>query len=274
MIFGAITNSWQRHLSAQSLAVLVEQARQRGARHIELRATCLGDCETGEGDAWRPVLPNLQALVDGFPDLSFNLAVPVPCLTETIDAQGRHFQAALAGAACVGRQRPHLRIVDGSPFDRPWERPEDLPAAAMGLVEMAREAMRHGTMLSIENVGQPLRSMALLVREVRSRLAAGEGPNLGLCLDLTNQVRAYPNSDPLSELAQIPPDMITMMHIKQTRDLKPYPTVDTGDLDCLRMMRVLEEKSYEGPLVFEIPPHAHALENLTASFAFVQSGSA
>jgi hypothetical protein len=273
MLFGAITNSWQRQLSAQSLTALVEQARQRGARHIELRATYLGDCETGEGDAWRPVLPNLQALVDQFLALSFNLAVPVPCLTQTIDAQGKYYQTALAGAACVGRERPHLRIVDGSPFESPWEGPDDLPAAAMGLVDMAREAARHQTILSIENVGQPLRSMALLVREVRTRLTAEEGHNLGLCLDLTNQLRAYPDSDPLSELAQVPLEMIKMMHIKQTRDLRPYPTVDRGDLDCRRLLRILEEKSYEGPLVFEIPPHAHVLENLTASFAFVQSGS-
>ena len=274
MIFGAITNSWQRQLSTRALTTLVAAAQQRGARHIELRATCLGDCETGDGNDWRPLLPNLQDLVEQFPDLSFNLAVPVPCLTKSVDPQGEFVQAALAGALCVSRQRPHLRIVDGSHFDQPWETPEHIPSAALGVVDLAREAARQGVILSIENVGQPLRSMAMLVRETRAGLAAAEGAGVGLCLDLTNQLRAYPDSTPLGELAAISPDMITMMHIKQTRDYKPYPTVDTGDLDCLRMLEILERMPYEGPLVFEIPPHAQVLENLTASFAFVRSGAA
>ncbi len=75
IIFGAISNSWQCQLSTQSLATLVAEAQQRGARHIELRATCLGDCETGEGADWRPVLPNLQALVEAFPHLTFSTVV-------------------------------------------------------------------------------------------------------------------------------------------------------------------------------------------------------
>jgi sugar phosphate isomerase/epimerase len=269
IIFGAITNSWQRQLSTQPLATLVAEALQRGARHIELRATCLGDCETGEGADWRPVLPNLQALVDAFADLTFNLAVPVPCLTESVDPQGAFFQAALAGAICVNRQQPHLRIVDGGHFDAPWETPDDIPAIALGIADLAREAVRQGVILSIENVAQPLRSMALLVQQARARLSGEEADKLGLCLDLTNQLRAYPDSNPLSELAAISPDLIKMMHIKQTRELRPYPTVDSGDLDCRQLLRVLHNMPYEGPLVFEIPPHDQALENLSTSFAFV-----
>ena len=64
MIFGAITNSWKIQLNDTDLADLVSDAKTRGAKHIELRQTCLGDCESGEGDNWRPVLPRLQALVD------------------------------------------------------------------------------------------------------------------------------------------------------------------------------------------------------------------
>lgn len=267
--FGAITNSWQRQLSTRPLPTLVAEAQKRGARHIELRATCLGDCETGTGADWRPVLPNLQALVDTFPDLTFNLAVPVPCLTEAVDPQGDFFQAALAGAICVGRQQPHLRIVDGARFEQPWETSDDIPAVALGLADLTREATRQGVMLSIENVSQPLRSMALLVQQAGTRLSAAEADRLGLCLDLTNQLRAYPDSNPIAELAEISPAMIKMMHIKQTRELRPYPTVDTGDLDCRHMLRVLYDMPYEGPLVFEIPPHEQALENLSRSFAFV-----
>ena len=83
MIFGAITNSWRQQLDGQELAVLVKEAQSRGARHIELRQTCLGQCEQGEGEHWRPVLSRLEDLVQAFPALSFDLAMAWPCLTRT-----------------------------------------------------------------------------------------------------------------------------------------------------------------------------------------------
>ena len=82
MKFGAITNSWRNLLDDQDLSSLVEAAKSKGAKHIELRQTCLGDCETGEGEEWRPVMSGLQALVDKFPDLSFDLAMALPFLTQ------------------------------------------------------------------------------------------------------------------------------------------------------------------------------------------------
>ena len=75
MNFGAITNSWRQHLANQDLASLITEAQNRGSRHIELRQTCLGDCEVGEGDEWRPVLSGLKAVVDQFPEMSFDLAM-------------------------------------------------------------------------------------------------------------------------------------------------------------------------------------------------------
>ena len=59
MIFGAITNSWRHQLQTTDLKDLVAKAEVSGARHIELRQTCLGDYETGEGDEWRPVVTRL-----------------------------------------------------------------------------------------------------------------------------------------------------------------------------------------------------------------------
>src|SRR5438093_11019921 len=102
MIFGAITNSWRRQLNSEDLAVLVQEAQTRGARHIELRQTCLGQCESGEGEHWRPVLSRLEALVQAFPGLSFDLAMAWPCLTSTTDPSGEQFQVALLGAKLVG----------------------------------------------------------------------------------------------------------------------------------------------------------------------------
>ena len=271
MNFGAITNSWKLQLDDTDLGTLVSGAKTRGATHIELRQTCLGDCESGEGEDWRPVLPRLQALVDSFPDLAFDLAMAWPCLSQKTDPGGEQFQAALEAAKVVGRDTPHLRIVDPSLFDQAWEQPEDIPEEAMGVTELAREAASQGVILSMENSGQPIRSMALLVREVRNKLSDEEGAYLGLCPDATNQLRRFPESDPLAELDAVPLDMLKIVHFKQARDGLAHHTVDTGDLDCLRMLRILEAKNYQGPAIMEIPPHEQVLENLSASFAFLRT---
>jgi hypothetical protein len=54
MIFGAITNSWRQQLADSDLAELVREAQHRGSRHIELRQTCLGEYESGEGASGAP----------------------------------------------------------------------------------------------------------------------------------------------------------------------------------------------------------------------------
>jgi len=271
MIFGAITNSWRLQLDGEDLAVLVKEAQTRGARHIELRQTCLGQCESGEGEDWRPVLSRLEALVQAFPGLSFDLAMAWPCLTSTTDPSGEQFQAALLGAKLVGRQTPHLRIVDPASFDHPWERSEDIPREALGVADLAREAARQGIILSMENSGQPIRSMALLVREARARLTPAEGRYLGLCPDPTNQLRRYPDSDPLAELEALPEDVIKIVHFKQARHGRAHPTVDTGDLDCARMMQILEIKGFQGAAIMEIPPDERVFDHLASSFAFLEA---
>ena len=271
MIFGAITNSWRQQLDGHDLAILVKEAQDRGARHIELRQTCLGDCETGQGDDWRPMLEKLQALVDAFPDLSFDLAMAWPCLSRKSDPSGEQFQMALQGARIVGRATPHLRIVDPIRFDRAWESVDQIPAEALGVADLAREAARQGVILSMENSGQPIRSMALLVRQARAHLSDREGLYLGLCPDPANQLRSYPDSDPVAELAALPSDMLKILHIKQARGGKPHPAVDTGDLDCARLLWVLEAKGYRGPAIMEIPPHEMVFDNLSASFAFLEA---
>lgn len=270
MIFGAITNSWRHQLDGHDLISLVKEAQDRGARHIELRQTCLGDCETGQGEEWRPVIPRLRALVDGYPDMSFDLAMAWPCLSKKTDPSEEQFQAALHAAKTVGRTTPHLRIVDSKPFGRAWETADEIPPEALVVSDLAREAARQGMILSMENTGQPIRSMALLVREARHRLSDREGRYLGLCPDPANQLRNYPDSDPVAELARLPVDMLKIVHIKQARAGRPHPTVDTGDLDCARLVRVLQAKGYRGPAILEIPPHDAVFDNLSASLAFLR----
>ena len=132
MIPGAITNSWRLQLADRDLISLIEEAKSKGARHVELRQTCLGDCETGEGADWRPVLPRLQAVVDAFPDMTFDLAMAYPCLTQEAEPAGEQFQAALEAARLVGKDTPHLRMVDPNTTDQPWEQAGQLPEGGPG----------------------------------------------------------------------------------------------------------------------------------------------
>ena len=270
MIFGAITNSWRFQLEDQGLFDLVGQAEAHGARHIELRQTWLGDCESGEGDDWRPSLEGLEAVVRSHRGLTYDLAMAWPCLTRETDPQGEAWQAALAGARLVGGDAPQLRIVDPSAFDAAWESPADIPEAAWGLAGLASEAARQGVILSMENSGQPISSMAMLVAAVREQMPPEYRDFLGLCPDPTNQLRRFPDSEPLKDLDALSLDMLKIVHFKQMRSGEAWPTVDDGDLDCREMRDILSAKGYDGPAIMEIPPHPEVFQNLQASFEYLR----
>ena len=269
MIYGAITNSWRNQLDDADLGDLIAEAQARGSRHVELRQTCLGDAESGAGDGWRPNLEALANVVVRFPNLTFDLAVALPCITTDIDPNGGLYQSQLEAARLVGRGQPHLRTVDPGASDTPWETPADVVAAVDRIVPLAREAARQGVVFSMENSGQPLRAMSLLVQEVRAQLTDAEGQYLGLCPDPANQLRRHPDSHPLDELANLPVDYIKIVHFKQARDGVAIGSVDDGDLDCRAMLRILRGKAYDGPAVMEIPPDDAVFDNLAASFAYL-----
>ena len=273
MIYGAITNSWRLQLESQGLGELVAQAEAAGARHIELRQTCLGDYESGEGDAWRPDTPGLAALAEDFPGLGFNLAMAFPCLSRRSDPRGEQFQAALEAARAVGRSLPHLRLVDPAGPASEWRSAADIPDEALGVADLASEAARQGVILSMENSGQPVRAMALLVERAAASMDPGDAAFLGLCPDPTNQLRSYPRPDPLDDLEALPRDVIKIVHFKQTRGGQPHPSVADGDLDCRRMSAILAAKGYDGPAVMEIPPSPTVFDNLRASFSYLKSPS-
>lgn len=273
MILGAITNSWTHQLESHDLSDLIAEAESRGARHVELRQTCLGGYETGESDGWRPSLERLSKLPAAYPDLGFNLAMVWPCLTQRRDPRGDAFQAALEGAKAVGRSKPQLRVVDPSPFDAPWDVPRDIPDEALGVADLAKEAARHGVVLSIENSGLPVRSLAMLVDVVRAAMQGSEAHYLGLCPDPVNQLLLDSDTDPLDDLEALPLDAMKIVHFKQLRDGRPYRSVDAGDLDCERMVAILQAKGYAGPAIMEIPPGPEAFDNLEASLEFLSEHS-
>ena len=270
MKIGAITNSFGIQIDGDNLVDLVRNARDRGSKHIELRQTFLGDCETGTGDGWRPVICKLRMLVSGFPELSFNLAVALPCLSGEVDPKGEIFQQSLEGARVVGRNSPHLRLVDPAPQDKIWESADDIPSEALHVAALAREAAAKGITLSVENSGQSIGAITMLVEECRKELSEQEGKLLGVCPDPTNQIRRQPDSDALDDLEAMPLDMLKIVHFKQVRDGQPLLDVDDGDLDCARMVRILDAKGYTGPAIFEIPSDENIFENLSNSFAYLK----
>ena len=269
MILGSITNSWTQHLYTTDFPRLVERVRRRGAAHIELRQTCMGQYEEGLGEDWHPATERLARLARTFPLLSFNLAIAYPCLTGGTYPGSSLFQAALEAARTVGPVVPRLRLVDPARFDRAWESLEELPSAVAGVAELAREAARQRVRLFIENAGQPIRSMALVVQKAREELSAEESSYLGLCVDPINSMRADPGSDPIAEIEALPLDDIFMVHFKQTRGGDPHPTVDNGDLDYTRLIRVLEDKGFDGLAVLEIPPEEQVFDNFQTSVEYL-----
>ncbi len=270
MKIGAITNSWGIQIRGDNLPDLVMQARDLGARHIELRQTFLGDFETGEGNDWRPAIEGLRSLADSFPDLSFNLALGVPCLSGGVAPEGPLFQQSLEAARAVGRDAPHLRLVDPTPQEKVWQETGDIPEEALAITDLARVAAAQGITLSLENSGQSVGALTMLVEVCRGQLSSGDGSFLGLCVDPANQIRSQPETDALGDLDSIPADMLKIVHFKQARDGRAIPTVGDGDLDCPRMVRSLESKGYAGPSIFEIPSHENVFDNLFNSFAYIR----
>lgn len=272
MILGAISNSWKLQLANHDLKVLVQEVQTLGVGHIELRQSFLGDYETGEGQAWRPVLQNLAQMAKDFPGLSFNLAIEWACLSPETDLPAAQFQSALQTAKALDAKAPHLRLVDRSAFDAAWTEEKQVPAAALEQVSrLTREASQQGVILSIENVGQTIAAITMLVRMVRDRLPGAVGRFLGICPDPANQLPRFPKSDPVAEIASTPMDFLKIVHFKQTRGGKPHPTIDDGDVDCLGQMRVLQKIGYAGAIVMEIPPHERVMQNLSASFAYLKT---
>ena len=263
MILGAITSSWGEHILTTDLPRLVARARNRGAEHIELRRSYMGQYEEGGGDDWRPAMDKLVRLIRTFPVLTFNLAIEYPWLTGEPDPASAQFQASVEAARALGAVgTPKLRVVDNTRFDSPWERAEEVSSVATGVAGLVRETARHGVRLVVKSTGQPIRGTALVVQEARKLLTTDETPYLGLCVDPILSMEADPGSDPVAEVQDLPLDYIAMFHFKQTRDGQLLHALDDGDLDYKRLLNVLKDKGYDDLAILEVPARDEAFEDL------------
>ncbi len=270
MILGTNTRSWAEHLYTTEMPRMVERARRRGVDHIELCQGYMGQFEEGAGDDWRPSVDKLARLVRTFPLLSFNLAIEFPYISGEPDAASPLFQSSLEAARTLGAATPRLRLVDTSEFDKPWEKVEDIAAIASGVARLAREANGLDVRLCMENSGQPLRAMSLLVEGARAALAPEEAGNLGLCVDPVSSIRSGASSDPDTEMKTLPLDYLSMVHIRQTRDGQPHPSLAEGDIDWSSLVKVLKSKGYSGLAIVEVPPVAESFELLKDSVDYLK----
>ena len=230
-----------------------------------------GSMKRGRATSGVHLKDKLARLARTFPTVTFNLAIEHPCLTREPDPTSCRFQASLEAARAVGTTAPVLRMVDTARFERAWEKAEDLPSTATGIAELAREGARRGVYLAVENAGQPIRSMSLVVREARRAMSSEEAPFLRLCVDPFNSMRADPGSgDPIAEIEALPPDHIGMVHLKQTRSGQPCPSVSDGDLNYPHLLRVLEEKGYRGLAILEIPPDERVFDSFKESVEYLE----
>ena len=270
MKLGAITNSWRNQLPTHDLSDLIQQASNDGAKHIELRQTCLGTYENGEGLDWKLDLDKVGELVNKFSNLTFNLAVASTCLTTKIDPKGDYFQGALAGAKLVNPVNPHLRTVDPNAAVAAWTSADEINEECFQLVELVKEAASQGVIISIENSGLTIGAMHVLVNAVRERLNDNEKEYLGICPDPTNQLRRHKDSNPLAELNELDLNMIKLVHYKQARNGEGITTVDDGDIDCSEMIRVLCHKGYTGIGILEIPSDDNVFDNFKVSVNYLE----
>lgn len=269
MKIGAITNSWGKQISMGNLSDLIRDVRLRGAAHVELRQTFLGDCEIVTESGWHPVIPNLQSLAQNHVGLSFNIALAGPFLSDNHDPVRMLFMDGLAAAKAVGGEEPHLRVVDPAAGINSCRGQYVFKDMVRLVTELAKIAASEGVIFSIENSYHSIGELVTLVAECRRDLPTADGQFLGLCIDPINQLRRRPEVDSLMDLESVPVDMVKIVHFKQLRNGRPFHVVGSGDLDIGKMIGILKDKNYDGIGICEIPSHIFAFENFSTSVSYL-----
>lgn len=263
MLTGIVTNCFQRQLDGGAkLFELIEEAERRGYRAIEVRHGSLGEFADTNG------LPNaakLTVLPERFPDVRFNLAVPVPFLGNEADQRAAMFSAGRwAADAVAGEMPPHLRLVDLATADAAIER--DGTTAVAGRLERLVAAMAEiDGVLSIENGPQRWE----LFREVFDAAREESGPDahrLMLCYDPCNLLMTADRPDPAAVTASLDAADVSMLHVKQRKDGVVQPDLCAGDLDWPAQLAALRQIGYAGPAMLEIAPGDDVWPALDASW--------
>ena len=266
--WGLVSNCWRKQLAeGVPLEDLLGEADKRGYHVIELRQTCLGEFESG--DEPLPLAEKMTLLPEKFPGIRFNVAVCVPFLDPQMNATHPVFTAGKwAADAVAGECPPHLRLVDlmtsGEDFERAGNK-----AAADQVVELTRSLVEIDGVLSIEHSRQPWKPFRETFSLAREQLGP-DADRLKLCYDPCNLLAPGDKVDPSEVTASLDVNELSMVHFKQRRDGKPFPAVADGDIDWPEHIRILNDKHYSGPGLFEIEPHRNIWEYLEGSREYLR----
>lgn len=274
MIPGIVSNCWKTQLDAgTSLVELIRMAHERGFHAVELRQGALGDFEFLDDGRPMPDVAALVRLPTEFPDIGFNLAIAVPYLQPEFDPRDSLFQTGLAAARSLAGSSPaHLRLVDLSMLSAKQADEPTLPEwnnSAARLADLARIAVDNDVLLSVENALQPWDWFAAVFQQARG-LLSHQADSLRLCFDACNLLLPGDNVDPTAVFSEIATDELAMVHFKQSSNGRVLDTVTVGTIDWSAQCRMIAEKAYAGPGLFEIAPSEEIWSKLQASRSFLQ----
>lgn len=251
---GIVSNCWKRQLDdGQALENLIEHAADAGFRFIELRQGCLGRFE--ETESRLPHSDLLCDLKDRFADITFDLAVELSVLSGELDRPEHEVQRLVDGAQAVGG---HLRIVDLKTRDDASSGPVDVDRSAKLLADLAG-VLKDGIVSLEHSIQKWDRFYAVF-----ERAGTLAGDSIRLCFDPSNLWVTGEGHRAAQITASIPVEQYSMVHLKQRRGSTVLPDFAAGDVNWSRQLKILRDKNYSGPFLFEIAPGENVWEELAA----------
>ncbi|TXT36403.1 MAG: hypothetical protein FD138_997 [Planctomycetota bacterium] len=259
-LLGLVSNCWKIQLdSGVELDLLIAEALRRGLKAIELRQGSLGEYEAEAEDV--PQAERLAELARRFPEVRFNIALSLPCLSGGLSTSDFLFHAGRAAAVALGNgQPPHLRLVDlQTRSEQCMESSVD--AATSGLVELTEAMMEVEGVLSIEHSRQPWPWFESVMQSAWQRLGERRS-RLRLCFDPCNLLLTEQAEDVAGIVDSVRPEDVSMIHVKQRRGGRVQPDVGDGDLEWPRLLEILRRRGQSAPVLFEVAPHDDVWANL------------
>lgn len=264
---GIVTNCWKEQLDqGVALETLLDSAVQYKLVFIELRQTALGRIESASD--YSPDVKQLRELAERYPLLRFNYAMSFPFLSGGISSAGKFLdQAREAAVAVAGDSLPHLRLVD---LVTSREQIADFEVMTVReMAELVRSMDQVGGILSVENCRQPWKDLFRVVQRTRDQLGR-LGEKLKICFDPANFGLSDEAGDPLEALSQMEISELSMVHVKQVKEAVVLPELVAGEVDWAAQLSQLEQRGYQGPVLFEMAPGPDCWQRLETARTFLQ----
>lgn len=260
---GIVSNCFAHQLQAgQTLEDLVHQVVSRGYSTVELRQTCMGECESQEYIV-DPIA--LKRLCEPYPDVDFDYAMNYPFLSAGHEHLGDEYLEAGIRAAfsCKTNYRPHLRLVDLSTSNDALD--DAIKATSRNLAELVKAITQRGVRLSLEHSRQRWELFSSVCDQLDTLNLTGD---YELCFDPANFCTSDIGSKSLEVLAALDLNHVSMIHLKQFNEGTYLEVLENGHIDWKVCAELLREKQYAGPLLFEIIPSNQVWDRLDESLEY------